>query len=77
MFSVTSVHMDPPVYLKGVSSCLIWGCVVSVDYVVCSSFSCFTEYGVVDRVVGAGCGMVLCFYYLAEACMKFVSLFLL
>ena len=39
--------------------------------VVFSSFaSGFTEYGDVDRVVGAGCGVVLCFYDLAEACMK-------
>jgi len=41
-----------------------------MDDVVCSSFSCFAEYGVVDRVVGAGWGVVLCFYYLAEACVK-------
>ena len=40
-----------------------------MDAVVCSNFSCFTEYGAVDRVVGAGCGVVLCFYDLAEACM--------
>ena len=41
-----------------------------MDAVVCSSFSCFTEYGVVDRVVGAGCGVVLCFYCRVEACVK-------
>ena len=41
-----------------------------MDAMVCCNFSCFTEYSVVDRVVGAGCGVVLCFYYLAEACME-------
>ena len=41
-----------------------------MDDVVCSSFSCFTEYGAVDHVVGAGCGVVLCFYDFAEACMQ-------
>ena len=40
-----------------------------MDVVVCSSFSCFTEYCAVDRVVGAGCGVVLCFSDFAEACM--------
>ena len=33
--------------------------------VVCSNFSSFSEYGVVDGVDGAECGIVLCFYYLA------------
>jgi ribulose 1,5-bisphosphate synthetase/thiazole synthase len=41
-----------------------------MEAVVCSRFSCITEYGDVDRVVGAGCGVVLCSYHLAEACMK-------
>ena len=44
-----------------------------MDVMVCSSFSCFMEYGVVDRVVGAGHGMIMCFYYLAEACMKIIE----
>ena len=70
MLSATFEHMDPPGYLEGVPSCLIWGCGVSEDVVVCSSFSCFTDYGVVDRAVGAGCVVVTSFYYLAEACMK-------
>ena len=38
-----------------------------MDAMVCSSFSSFTEYGVVDRHVNAGCGVVACFNYLAEA----------
>jgi len=70
MLFATSMHIEPQGYLEGVSSCLIWGCGLSVDDVVCSSFSCFTEYGAVDRVVGAWRGVVMCFYYLAEACMK-------
>ena len=45
-----------------------------MDDMVCSSFSCFTEYGVVDRIVGAGCGVVLGFYYLAEACVEVCEL---
>jgi len=28
-----------------------------------SSFYGFTEYGTVGRIVGAGCGVILCFYY--------------
>ena len=41
-----------------------------MDVVVCSIFSCITEYGDVDHVVGACCYVVLCSYHLAEACMK-------
>ena len=41
-----------------------------MDYMVCSNFFGFTEYGVVDRVVGAGCEVILCFYYLTEACVE-------
>ncbi len=37
---------------------------------ICSSFSGFSEYGDVDRVVGAGCGVILCFYNLMEACVE-------
>ena len=41
-----------------------------MDYVFCSSFSSFTEYGTVDCVVGAKCGIILSSYYLAEACVE-------
>jgi hypothetical protein len=68
MSSYASMHVDYPGYLEGVSTCFIWGCRVSVDGVVCSFFSCLKEYSVVDRVIGFVCGMVLCFYQLAEIC---------
>ena len=48
---------------------------VSLDDMVCSSSSGFTEYGDVDRVVGAGCGVVLCFCYLTEACVEVCEFF--
>ncbi len=41
-----------------------------MDAMVYSSFSSFMEYVNVDRVVGAGCGVILCFYYLTEACVE-------
>ena len=68
MSSFASVHVDPPGYLERVSTCAIWGCRVSVDGVVCSFFSCLTEYSAVDRVIGFVRGMVLYFYQLAEIC---------
>ena len=37
---------------------------------VCFSFSGFTEYGAIGRVVDAGCGVILCFYYLTEVRVK-------
>ena len=39
-----------------------------MDAMVCSGFFGFTEYGTIDRVVGEGCGVILCFYYLTETC---------
>jgi hypothetical protein len=39
-----------------------------VDDMVCSSFHGFTEYDIVDRVVGARYGVILCLNYLTEAC---------
>ncbi len=41
-----------------------------MDAMVCSSVFGFTEYGIANRVVGAGCGIILCFYYLTEARVK-------
>jgi hypothetical protein len=61
--------VDPLGYIEGVSMCPIWGCGVFVGVVICSSFSCLTEYGAIDRVVGSVCSVVLCFYHLAEICM--------
>jgi hypothetical protein len=43
---------------------------ISVDVVVYSSFFSFTEYGAVDCVVGAECGIMLCPCYPAEACVE-------
>ena len=36
-----------------------------MDVVACSSFSSFSEYGVVDGAVGAGRSIIMCLYYLA------------
>ena len=69
MFSTASVYVDSLGYLEGVSTCPIWSCRVSVDVVVCSRLSCLTEYGAVNRAVGSGYGVVLCFSCLAEICM--------
>ena len=31
---------------------------------------CPAEYGTVNCVVGAECGVILCFYYLTDACVE-------
>jgi len=71
LFSASTMHMDPPYYLKRVSPCPVGEGLVSVNVVVFSNLSSLSvEYGVVDGVVGAEYSVVLCLSSIAYACVR-------
>jgi len=67
MFSATTVYMDFPCYFKRVPFRPVGGGGITVDVLICSSFSSVAQGGVIDGVFGAECCVVLRLYDFPEA----------